>query len=88
MVVGLFINVVAPAQATSGSKLPVVVVCTLGLYSVTSADNGPLGSGYTEVRRTQCLRPVAVTNIIYCSAGGFEDGSSAKYVKKDILFLS
>ena len=29
MVVGLTVNVVAPANASSSSKLPVVVVCTL-----------------------------------------------------------
>ena len=80
IIVGLNVNVVTPANATPNSKLPVVVVSTPNgiLSHVLNSDN-PLGSGYMGVRRTQCLRTIALTNIIYYFKGGFEEGTSSRY---------
>ena len=83
IVVGLTINIVAPANAKPGSNLPVIVVCILRWYTLIANHTHPLGSGYLEVRRTQCLRHVALTNKIYFSKGGFEFGSPAGYGQLD-----
>ncbi len=64
MVLGLTLNVVAPANANPHSKLPVVVVSTLRMVrSYFANDVNPLGSGYMEASLMQYLDLFLVSNI-------------------------